>query len=857
MVLGILKATALDGVVRAIHPTIVPATREHGLKPDRSWDSLGPMRSQWSLIALLAAIVAVLWIVAGQREQNGGSRAGQKDAGKANPPTLHGKARTSTPPKPEPHRRQREPCEVTVRGRVLDGAGRPLALAQVQAVSAEWRGKEASVDVDGRFTLGVTLMGAMRVGANAPGHLPWLSPWLGAAGAGDLELGTITLQPGHAMEGRVLFEDGLPAPAVHVAASPEDDGNEAVWLAWKWSDGWRYPSATTDEQGRFRIDRVPEGTYTLMAAWGSWNEAAIEGVRADRSDVTIRIQRLQAKPEPPTPSTPPERVLVLVDLTTEDGGPVPKCYAALFLGESRWPGSQKGPRITFPVPAPGDYTLYVRPEDRKYASRVLRDLDVQAAPYAVTLRHALIVEGVVRLHGEPVAKASVRAAGRFRDDGSVEAMAHPEDWRVGHETWTTETDEQGKFRIVGIAPGTVELTASSRSCRQQGASLMVAAGSSGHVITMRENPSIRLRVHAPDGEDVGAVEVIIQRVAAGGLAWERRIMDWGMDEEEGPRPIATYEFDVSDAEAEYAVSASNESATADGESPLVRGIRPGAEPADIHLAARPPPLRVLVVDEQGRPVPGALVELRRFAEGRPILREPSYFASQILASPGSPDGGHTGTDGVYAFELRIPPGPWTVLAQGPGTAQVGRLPRVTDTQESVRVALHRGMRLMGKVEDPEGRSQWARFVEAWPLDGQQESVLVEQLPHSGRFEFTNLAPGRYVLIARPNNSFQREEENWHAISEPVLAGARGVRLTRRAGHRSTLDLRGPEGTRLADAEVRVVGRYVDREVVSDGDGLFQAIALPPGPYVFEVTIPDREPLSVAFLAGTNVTLRVP
>ncbi len=809
------------------------------------------MRTRWPLVALLTAVVAGLWILAGSRHQTGRRGGEPKGAGVTAPPTLRGKAPEDLPAAPPPRVPQRGPSEVTARGRVVDVAGHPLVRAQVQAVSAEWRGKQSGVDAEGRFTLGVVPMGALRIAVSAPGHLTWLGPWLGAAGAGDLDLGTITLQPGHAIEGRVLFEDGLPAPAVRVAASPEEDGDEDVWLAWKWSDGWRYPSAETDEQGRFRIDRIPEGTYTLMAAWGSWNESGVEGVQTDREDVTIRIQRPQEQRETPTP---PEQILV--DLATEDGSAVPTCYVALFAGESRWPGSQKGHRVTLPVPGPGNYTLYVRPEDRRYAPRVLRDLDVRAAPYVVTLRAALTVEGVVRLHGEPVAKAKVRADGRFRDDGGVEAMAHPEDWHVGHGIWTAETDEQGTFRIVGIAPGTVELTASGRSCRQRGESLVVPAGSSGHVIAMRENPSIRFRVHSPDGKDVGSVEVVVQRFAAGGPAWERRVMDWGMEYDEGPRPVATFEVEVSDPDAEYVVTASSESATADGESQPVRGIRAGADPTDIHLRARPP-LQVLVVDEKGAPIPGALVQVRRFPEDRPVVREASHFVPEQRASPGWPGAGHTNPEGIFVFRNHIPPGPWVVLAQGLGTAQVGRLPRVADNQETVRVVLRPGHRLTGKVEDPEGRSQWARFVEAWPLDGQQESVLVEELPHSGRFEFTNLAPGRYVLISRPNNSFHREEVNWYAVSEPVLSDARGVGLTLRPGNRSTLDLRGPDDSRLSDAEVRVVGRYVDREVVADRGGLFQAIALPPGKYVFEVNVPEREPISVEFEAGKNITLRVP
>jgi protocatechuate 3,4-dioxygenase beta subunit len=349
---------------------------------------------------------------------------------------------------------------------------------------------------------------------------------------------------------------------------------------------------------------------------------------------------------------------------------------------------------------------------------------------------------------------------------------------------------------------------------------------------------------------VGSVEVEVWRVAAGGRAWETRIKEWGLR-------AALYEgtAEVSDPEAEYAVTASSESETSEGESPLVRGVRPDAGPTDIRLATRPP-LRVEVVDESGRPMPGVHVEVRRFPPDRPVLREPSYWVSKHRDSPGWPDDGHTGPDGVYAFERRLPPGPWAVLAQGEGTAQVGRLPRVEDAEETVRVVLGRGLRLMGKVEDPEGRSQWARFLEAWPLDGQQESVLVETLPHSGRFEFTSLAPGRYVLVSRPSNSFHHEEENRYAVSEPVPAGARGVVLTLRPGHRSTLDLRGPEGERLADAEVRVVGRHVDREVVADRDGLFQAIALPPGEYAFQVRVEGRAPFSLPFTAGKSVEHRL-
>jgi hypothetical protein len=132
---------------------------------------------------------------------------------------------------------------------------------------------------------------------------------------------------------------------------------------------------------------------------------------------------------------------------------------------------------------------------------------VRAAPYAVLLRRALTVSGVVSLGGAPVPGASFRADGRFLADGGVEAAPPAGEGILEHGAWEAETDEQGRFEVLGLPPGTVRLTVSHHPQHRRGGPLVVEVGSSGHVVPMRSDPVIRVRVHSPDGEPVGSVEV--------------------------------------------------------------------------------------------------------------------------------------------------------------------------------------------------------------------------------------------------------------------------------------------------------------------------------------------------------------
>lgn len=158
------------------------------------------------------------------------------------------------------------PPAVRLTGRVVDPDGKPAAEASVATSSdsnpnpflgpsspcpAVGRG-EATTDAEGRFVLESLLGGTIQVWATQPGYLGSDFETVEVPDGGEAEVPTLQLARGATVTGRVLREDGSPAPAAQVLAAGEGDYSFSFS---RWADG----------DGRYRIEGVPPGRQTITA----------------------------------------------------------------------------------------------------------------------------------------------------------------------------------------------------------------------------------------------------------------------------------------------------------------------------------------------------------------------------------------------------------------------------------------------------------------------------------------------------------------------------------------------------------------------------------------------------------------
>jgi hypothetical protein len=178
---------------------------------------------------------------------------------------------------------------VTLRGRVVDDAGRPVADAKIglsislndQATDEPWsffnsREKLPLTDVDGKFEIaGILRNSRVAVYINKPGYSGVWSERMATEKPDDIDLPVLRLSPATGeLSGRVVDEQGRPVP--DAAVSVHDLG----------------PIVTnTDAQGRFRLQKVPNKEIWLraQAESGEWAQR----ITPNASDLNVKLQTRQ------------------------------------------------------------------------------------------------------------------------------------------------------------------------------------------------------------------------------------------------------------------------------------------------------------------------------------------------------------------------------------------------------------------------------------------------------------------------------------------------------------------------------------------------------------------------------------
>ncbi|MDQ3815984.1 MAG: carboxypeptidase-like regulatory domain-containing protein, partial [Armatimonadota bacterium] len=352
----------------------------------------------------------------------------------------------------------------SIRGRVLDAAGRPAADVGVMAVAQKGQkninsGQDATTGKDGRYHVtrlapGVynVLLAAKLFGADRKRDLT-AQPVALAIESVRVEAGKsitvrdMTLLPPAIVTGTVVdARSGKPVPQALIGAYGPHRPR---------SSSWPLPDAFSDKEGRFKIAVAPGQNviyaYDMSRMWGP---RPTKDVSAGGIAVTL------AKGQTRTVSLRLDSGLVLTGVVVDEAGqPVPE--ARLIIGAS--PGSgryyytDKAGKLEVKGLEPGEVHISAGSEfsDSPWQvigpSRLTLPLK-EAGPVKITLRRVEfypLTGRVVTTIGAPVTGAVVR----------FKISARRDEKRTSWTYQKSTTDDQGRFSIKGVRPENgVEIT---------------------------------------------------------------------------------------------------------------------------------------------------------------------------------------------------------------------------------------------------------------------------------------------------------------------------------------------------------------------------------------------------------------
>jgi protocatechuate 3,4-dioxygenase beta subunit len=186
------------------------------------------------------------------------------------------------PPLEEPVRVVLDPAS-HISGRVLDEKNDPIAGAQVVLRRESGIAGTAGTDGDGRFLLEGVPSGRFALDASAQGHLASRVNAIEVSAGTDLDDLDIVLPRGAALEGTVYAPDGSPAADAVVRALPIQGGSGPALL-------FVVPEARTDADGHYRLEGLREGRQSVVAEHPSYRRAAREfEIQEDEARLDLRL----------------------------------------------------------------------------------------------------------------------------------------------------------------------------------------------------------------------------------------------------------------------------------------------------------------------------------------------------------------------------------------------------------------------------------------------------------------------------------------------------------------------------------------------------------------------------------------
>lgn len=362
-----------------------------------------------------------------------------------------------------------------LRGRVTDGAGRPLPQARVRA-RGPGRGArhDARSDVDGRFSIQVR-EGVYRLSGEAPGYVATELDGVAVTEEAGAEV-ALVLQRGGTLRGTVWSPDGKPVPSAQVFA---------------YRDGERLGADAADEQGRFAIDGIEPGPLELFA-------------RSEDRALSCRVPIQISAQEQVQDVVLHEAAKIAGQLRTPDGTPLAgvRVRAVEVRGDVRRRSqTDDDGRFAIENLYPGVYRLEVVRQGRRPTS--------PEGAEAVEVIRGVVERDLVIARGARIAGEVRDASGRPVEGAGVFAI------RDGDYLGTTRTDEAGAFEIEDLPGGTYRLFVRGDSDGLVSLSTLEVAPEAtleGLSLVARPPAKLRGRVVGPSGEGLSGVVLEVRGV---------------------------------------------------------------------------------------------------------------------------------------------------------------------------------------------------------------------------------------------------------------------------------------------------------------------------------------------------------
>lgn len=603
----------------------------------------------------------------------------------------------------------------TLAGRVVDPQGRPLPGAAVTAVAEAALGERAFdpsdpvadrafTDAQGRFALRlVRPEQSYEVRAARSGAIPAAQIALVGDPAASPRNLTLVLAPVRSARGRVQDPDGKPVAGAEIVLRPALRPGRQTFSTAEGRDAVR---AESDAQGGFSFVECPAAEVELAVRKKGFAPAVLPALRIPPGTGPADLGRVTLRPGARLTGRVVDR---------RDRG----IAGALLFPLDRAPGfNQTGRAIQDRKPAAttgadGSFTIedlargtpvhlvvrapgYLTGEIRGVRPPTEKPLRIRLEPEAV-LRGRVVDEA-----GEPVAGA--RLALRWQDH-----LPEDPDRMVGEPVLRSARSEtDGRFEIHEIPEGTAYLGAAALGfVPVEGMELTLPRpATAGELrLVLSRGAVLQGRVTNAAGEPVPAV-----RVAAGdaGATTGDDGLYWLEGAEPGPREVLFIHPSYGRVSKPF-------------------DLQPGVNVLD-HAFDSGVEVSGRVVDEAGKPVPGARVELGFRGRGGRQYQDVTGDDGRFRLTPV--------VDGTYQLQAEAPGYSETAA---PGTVEVAGAP-----VSNLEIALERGAVLSGKIlglapEDLPGVKIEAR--------GDQGATVAAWTDGRGSYEIRPIRPGDWVVRA--------------------------------------------------------------------------------------------------------------
>jgi protocatechuate 3,4-dioxygenase beta subunit len=661
---------------------------------------------------------------------------------------------------------------------------------------------ETHTDEGGAYAFDELPGGSFTLRVEAPGYAPAEVPGLEAEPGGvPTDLGILTLLPGATLTGRVVDSDGQPVAGAEVWAAL-DQGSLALG---------RKPSlgtTQTPEDGTFELSDLPLAVrLTLTAAKEGYALAEVRQIDPASAEslrvVLVPAARLAGR---------------VVD---SSGNGVGRARLTLLTGETDPWSEYNAPttstdeegRFDLENLESGSVRLLV--EASEFLPRVepmtlepgkgKEDLLIQIEP-------GLHLEGqVLDPDRTPISGASVTALGRME---------------LSRNQPGTSTDRDGRFRIGGLGPGSVEILVSAEGYPQETLGWAVRADGPPLEIVLSRGSSLTGRVVDEEGRPVESAEVSY----------------WFQRQGNGPgkitAPDGTFSLTGLPSGRGWLLVSKAGFASISRE---IEAQGPSLDLGDLSMG------------------PGAVLGGRILGLSLEELSQLRIFASRPGDYSARGEGGRLDAEGRYKIE-HLAPGSWTILVALRDRDRTLMKPvEIPPGAPQVELDLDfaSGSRLSGRLLRGDDPFPGVTLLASGPV-----GVATTTSQHDGSYVLEDLSPGPLTIVLMSRNSGLAGEwkvEIGHGSQEMDLR----IEVASLAGR--VVD---SAGSPVADAEVRLLladGAFADslrQRGRSDSAGRFDLPHIPRGRYHLEAHKkgygPARQILSLeAGVATEGLTLVLP